>query len=70
PQAALCNRPVARSERFEERIIENGDLVRIVGSVVLEPARSATGEHSFREGAWSATITGTASYPLLIDRED
>jgi hypothetical protein len=69
PHAALCNKPVARSERYEERIIEPGATVRIVGSVVLEPARSATGEHGFREGAWSATLTGSLNYPLLVDCE-
>jgi hypothetical protein len=38
PEAALCNAPIARSERFEERIIENGARIRLVGSVVHEPA--------------------------------
>jgi hypothetical protein len=68
-QAALANDPSARSERFEERVIENGARVRIVGSVVLDPARSATGDHGFREGDWTATLTGTRKYPLLVDVE-
>jgi len=71
PQAALCNRASARSERFEERVIEPGALIRIVGSVRLEPERANHGEHGYREhGAHSATLTGTAKYPLLVDLED
>jgi hypothetical protein len=69
-QAALCNRPVARSERFEERILEDGAKIRLAGSVTLEPTIAATGEHGFRDGPLTATITGTAKYPLLIDVED
>jgi hypothetical protein len=69
-QAALCNRPIARSERFEERILEDGARVRLVGSVTLEPAITAAGERGFRDGALKATITGTARYPLLVDVEE
>jgi len=69
PQAALCNPPVARSERFEERVIEPGMRVRIVGSVVLEPTRRESREHGFRESAMKATLTGTSRYPLLVDIE-
>lgn len=69
PEAALCNRPVARSERFEERVIVPGATVRMVGSVRLEPMRSKAGEHGYREGEMQATLTGTASYPLLVDDE-
>lgn len=68
-EAALCNRPVARSERFEERILENGARVRLAGSVTLEPT-IAPGERGFRDGALKATMTGTAKYPLLVDVED
>ena len=70
PQAALCNKPAARSERFEERVIAPGARIRIVGSVRLEPERTTSSEHSYREGATRATLTGTAKYPLLIDVED
>jgi hypothetical protein len=69
-EAALCNRPIGRSERFEERIIEAGARIRIVGSVTLEPTLGTTGERGFRDGALKATITGTARYPLLVDVED
>jgi len=69
-EAALCNRPVARSERFEERILANGARVRLAGSVALEPTIAARGERGFRDGALTATITGTAKYPLLVDVED
>jgi hypothetical protein len=69
-EAALCNRPVGRNARYEERIIEVGARVRLVGSVTLDPAASATGEHGFREGTLKATITGTTKYPLLVDLED
>jgi hypothetical protein len=69
PQAALCNKPTAKSERFEERVIEPGTTVRIVGSVRLEPIASTDGEHGYREGATSATLTGSAKYPLLVDVE-
>ncbi len=66
--AALCNAPVARSERYEERIIQVGARVRIVGSVVREPVLD-TAEHSYRELGSKATLIGTAKYPLLIDLE-
>ncbi len=69
-EAALCNRPIAKSERFEERILEEGATVRLVGSVSLDPAITAQGERGFRDGALKATITGTAKYPLLVDVED
>lgn len=69
-EAALCNRPIARSERFEERILVDGAKVRLVGSVTLEPTLAAAGERGFRDGALKATITGTAKYPLLVDVED
>ena len=69
-EAALCNRPVARNERFAERIVEPGATVRLAGSVSLDPAVTAAGERGFRDGALKATITGTAKYPLLVDVED
>ncbi|HEY5923740.1 MAG TPA: hypothetical protein VIV11_18790 [Kofleriaceae bacterium] len=69
-EAALANRPIMKSERFEERVIENGARVRIVGSCVLDPTMQANAEHAYREGAYKATITGTSKYPLLIDLED
>jgi hypothetical protein len=69
PQAALCNRATAKSERFEERVIETGALIRIVGSVRVDPERSLVGERTYREGSWHATLTGTSKYPLLIDVE-
>ena len=68
PQAALCNKPAARSERFEERLIEPGATIRIVGSVRIEPERSDHVEHGYREhGRVRATLTGTAKWPLLVD---
>jgi hypothetical protein len=66
--AALCNAPVARSERYEERIIQVGTRVRIVGSVVREPVLD-NAEHSYRELGSKATLVGSAKYPLLIDIE-
>jgi hypothetical protein len=69
-EAALANPAIMRSERFEERVIENGARVRIVGSVVLDPTMQANAEHAYREGALKATLTGTRKYPLLIDLED
>jgi hypothetical protein len=69
-EAALANRAIMKSERFEERVIEDGAVVRIVGSVILDPAMQAHADHAYREGAFKATITGTAKYPLLIDIED
>jgi len=68
-EAALCNRPVARSERFEERILVEGARVRLAGSVSLEPTLAA-GERGFRDSALKATMTGTAKYPLLVDVTD
>ena len=67
-EAALCNKPIARSERFVERVIEAGMKIRIVGSVVREPVMHST-EQGYREGVTTATITGTANWPLLIDLE-
>lgn len=69
-EAALANRAIMKSERFEERVIENGARVRIVGSVSLDPSMQEHGDHGFRDGALTATITGTSKYPLLIDLED
>ena len=69
-EAALANRAIMRSERFEERVIENGARVRIVGSVVLDPTMQKSAEHAYREGAFKATVTGTRKFPLLIDLED
>lgn len=69
-EAALANPPTMSSERFEERVIPNGARVRIVGSVVLDPTMQVHADHAYREGAFKATITGTAKYPLLIDLED
>ena len=67
-EAALANNPIERSERYEERIIENGERIRLVGSVSLDPS-IARGEHGFREGGWKATITATRKFPLLVDVE-
>lgn len=69
-EAALANRAIMKSERFEERVIENGAIVRVVGSVSLDPTMQSHGDHGFRDGAFKATITGTSKYPLLIDVED
>ena len=70
PVAALCNRPIARNERFEERILEPGVTVRLVGSVRVDPAPAGSGERGFRDGTVAVTITGTARYPLLVDVEN
>jgi len=67
-QAALSNPPIARGDRYDERVIEPGMIVRLVGSVALDPARVA-GERLFREGGFTATLTGTAKFPLLVDVE-
>ncbi len=67
PQAALCSSSVGRGRNWVERVVAEGDTVRLVGSVVLEPTERDTREHGFREGAWKATITGTVKFPLLID---
>lgn len=69
PEIALCNKPVAKGESFEERIIEHGMRVRIVGSVSLDPALQTT-EKLFRQGGFKARITGSTKYPLLADVED
>ena len=69
-EAALANPAIMKSERFEERVIEDGARVRIVGSVVLDPTMQNHPEHAYREGAFKATLTGTRKYPLLIDLED
>ena len=69
-EAALANLAIMKSERFEERVIEDGARVRIVGSVVLDPTMQAHSDHAYREGAFKATITGTSKFPLLIDLED
>lgn len=68
PEAALSNPPAARGDRFAERVIEPGMVIRLVGSVQLDPARTA-GERLFREGGFAATVTGTARFPLLVDVE-
>lgn len=68
PEVALCNKPIARGDSFEERILENGDTIRIVGSVALDPTQT-TGDQLFRQGAFKARLTGTAKYPLLADLE-
>jgi hypothetical protein len=68
PEVALCNKPIARGESFEERILEDGVRIRIVGSVSLDPTHT-TGDHLFRQGAFKARLTGTAKYPLLADVE-
>lgn len=69
PEVALCNKPLAKSDRFEERIVEDGDRIRIVGSVALEPTRKPTADHLFRQSAFKARLTGTSKYPLLADVE-
>lgn len=68
PQAALSNRPVARGERFEERVIEPGMTVRLVGSAAIAPVLDRA-EHGFRDGGFTATVTGSARFPLLVDVE-
>jgi hypothetical protein len=69
PEVALCNKPIAKGETYEERILEDGARVRIVGSVSLDPAPQTTNQ-LFRHGGVKARITGTAKYPLLADVED
>ena len=69
-EAALSNKPVAKSERYEERVIEPGAKIRIVGSVHLERAPEAHGireRHYREETGMKATLTGTKKFPLLID---
>ena len=69
-EAALSNRPVAKSERYEERVVEPGTKIRIVGSVHLERApesREARERHYREDTGTTATLTGTKKFPLLID---
>lgn len=68
-EAALLNPPSERGETFEERVIPIGARIRIIGSVRLEPAMKDAREHGYREHAVTATLTGTAKYPLLVDSE-
>jgi hypothetical protein len=71
-QAALSNKPVAKSDRYEERVIEPGTRIRIVGSVHLEPAADGPDarERHYRQATRTkATLTGTAKFPILIDTE-
>ncbi len=68
PSAALCNRPAAYAwNRYVERVIEPGMLIRIVGSVILDPTHAVAADRGYRDGAVAATLTGSAKYPLLID---
>ena len=67
PEAALLHAPIERGETFEERILEPGATIRIVGSVRIEPIDRDAREHGFRDGASAPTLTGTAKYPLLVD---
>lgn len=67
PEAALLHAPIERGETFEERIVEPGMTIRIVGSVRIEPLERDAREHGFRDGATGATLTGTAKYPLLVE---
>ena len=70
PQVALSNRPLARGQSFVERVLVEGQRIRIVGSVVLDPSMARDVDHHFREtGGVHATITGTAKFPLLADEE-
>ena len=70
-EAALCNKPVAASERYHERLIPPGAKIRIVGSVHLDHARDhGLVERDYREATRTkATLTGTVKFPLLIDVE-
>lgn len=68
PEVALCNEPIVRGESFEERILVDGDTIRIVGSVSLDPSQT-TSDQLFRQAAFKARLTGTAKYPLLADVE-
>ncbi len=68
-EAALLQPPTTRGETFEERVIEVGAKVRVVGSVRVEPTVIDASEHGFREGATKAQLTGTAKWPLLVDVE-
>ncbi|HEY4182173.1 MAG TPA: hypothetical protein VGM90_35260 [Kofleriaceae bacterium] len=69
PQIALCNKPTLRSDRFEERVLEVGATVRLVGSVSLDPTIATHSEHTYRAGQFTATLSGTVKYPLLADTE-
>ena len=69
PEVALCNKPIAKGETYEERILVDGARVRIVGSVSLDPAPQ-TDKQLFRHAGVRARITGTSKYPLLADVED
>lgn len=69
PEAALSHPPIVRTDTYEERVIVAGMTVRLVGSVVRDPAVAATSELGFRDHATTATLTGTAKYPLLVDVE-
>jgi hypothetical protein len=66
-EAALLQQPIERGQTFEERIVEPGELIRIVGSVRVEPAVVDASEHGFRDVASGVTLTGTAKYPLLVE---
>ena len=68
-EAALLMPPTVTGETFEERIVELGAKIRIVGSVRIESAVADANEHGFREGATKAQLTGSAKYPLLLDLE-
>lgn len=68
-EAALCNRPEAKSERYEERIIAPGTKIRIVGSVHLEHTNDHGERHYRQSSGTKATLTGTKKFPLLIDHE-
>lgn len=68
-EAALMMPPSVRGETFEERIVEVGAKIRIVGSVRIEAAIVDAKEHGFRDGASKAQLTGSAKYPLLLDLE-
>jgi hypothetical protein len=55
-EAALCNRPSAKSERYEERVIDH--------------TNDHAKERHYRESTGTkATLTGTKKFPLLIDHE-
>ncbi|MEO8705623.1 MAG: hypothetical protein ABI867_36670 [Kofleriaceae bacterium] len=69
PEVALCNKPVAKADNYEERILEDRARIRIVGSVSLEVTERDANERLFRHTAFKARLTGTAKYPLLADVE-
>jgi hypothetical protein len=68
-EAAMCHAPIAHGELFEERVLEPGATVRLVGNVHLDPATHDAVEHGFRATATRATLVGSAKYPLLVDVE-